>query len=314
MPTQGFTVRVNGTEADIERVEVQGSSVSLDLEESDFVEFGETVTVAYSPPSSGKLQDALGNTVSAIAASVLTVRNNVPDPNETDPPVPIAATVIEDGSLVRVVFNEPLEFSELPPGAVAGLAETTRGKNDLTWSWMAPAAIDNVAGAPKWYEYRYRAVNGSWGARRRITATSIKVTGLSTDTSYDIEVRAGNDAGPGQATQDRAQTLPDLPILPVEGSWRRSTDAGIWFTAGIAADLGITGLARLQAQILRNGSWTDGRVTTGNSTARGLWTGTRRWANLVGLSSGEGTTNAIRWRGLDSGGNALTSWYDHPDP
>ena len=191
MPTQGFTVRVGGVEADIERVEVQGSSVSLDLEDDDFVEFGETVTVAYSPPTAGKLQDALGNTVSAIPANELTVRNDVPDPNETDPPEPVAATVIADGSLVRVVFNEPLFFSELPPGAVAGLGETAKTKDSITWSWMAPSEIDQVAGAATWYEWRIRRVGGFWGVRRRIAATTIKVTGLSAETSYEIEVRAG---------------------------------------------------------------------------------------------------------------------------
>ena len=206
MPTQGFTVRVGNSEADIERVEVQGSSVSLDLAESDYVEYGEEVAVSYSPPSTGKLQDALGNTVDSFPLNEVDVRNDVLDPNETDPPEPISASVTEDGSIVRVVFNEPLQFDLVPPGQVANLRETARGIDSITWSWIAPTEIVNISGPTAWYEWRVRQVGGAWSTRRRINSATVEVTGRSASVSYEIEVRAGNAAGAGPTAVDTATT------------------------------------------------------------------------------------------------------------
>ena len=248
MPTQGFTVRVNGTEADIERVEVQGSSVSLDLEDSDFVEHGETVTVAYNPPAGAALQDELGNTVAAIPANELTVRNDVPDPNETDPPEPVSAVVIEDGSLVRVVFNEPVFFQTQPPGAVAGLGVTARESDSLTWTWMAPAVIDKLQGRATWYEWRYREGNGAWTIRRRINAPTVTVTGLTDATEYTIEIRAGNPAGPGPTASNKARTRGDIPDLYIARSdriFRMASGYGNIWDGGVGAPSGervMTGL------------------------------------------------------------------------
>ena len=317
MPTQGFTVLVDGAEADIERVEVQGSSVSLDLEMADYVEHGEVVTVSYAPPTAGVLQDALGNKVTAIAADDVTVRNNVPDPNETDPPEVRSASVLADGSVIRVVFSEPLSFSELPPGAVAGLAETARAKDSITWSWMAPAAIDNVAGAPKWYEWRIREVFGSWGARRRITGTTIKVTGLSAETWYDIEVRAGNDAGPGQSTQDRAQTTADLPEVPIAVTVRssslgagRGVYVGLWLSSETAT---VPTATKCEMELLRNGSY----VSLVCSLRTITFSGTSRTAAVAVGGDNTWTLDEQRFgtfrvRLLDNADNPVSQWTNVP--
>ena len=213
MPTQGFTVMVDGTEADIERVEAQGSTVSLDLEDTDNIMHGESVTVAYSPPAAGVLQDVRGNRVAAIPAAALTVRNNVPDPTEKDAPEATSASVVADGTVVRLVFDEQVEFSLLVPGVVFMLRRTEQTPTSITWAWMAPVEIDAQQGAPTWYEYRRRRSGGVWSRWTRITKTTVTITGLSDQSDYEIEVRAGNAAGPGQKVSDSSTTGTARPSL-----------------------------------------------------------------------------------------------------
>ena len=236
MPRQGFTVRVGGAEADIERVSVQGPVVSLALEDGDEVEHGEAVTVAYNPPAAGVLQDALGNTVDAIPANALVVKNRVPDPRETDPPEPVSATVIEDGTVVRVTFDEALTFSLFPPGQVAGLMQTARTDTAITWTWMAPSVIDQQQGLTSYYNYRTRQVGGSWSGVSRTNSPTATLTGLTKKTEYEIQVWAVNAAGPGPRLNSKAET--DTNIPDIYAAWRAAGSGNRWRVFRMAGGYG----------------------------------------------------------------------------
>ena len=255
MPTQGFTVTVGGTEADIERIEVQGSNVSLELEMDDYVSFGETVTVSYNPPAAGIIQDALGNQIGAIAADDFTVANNIPDPNETDPPEVNSVTVSEDGTTVQISFDEPVFFSTFPPGMVAMLDVSESTHDEITWTWLAPDEQEGVSGPVEWYEYRYRKSGGVWGSRTKITTTSVTVTDLDEETSYQIEVRAGNDGGGAGAGQtDTGRTVALLPAIPDALISRLSTNTFLsWQTAALR-NVGIRAVS-VKVELLGNGVW-----------------------------------------------------------
>ena len=255
MPTQGFTVKVDGTEADIERVEIQGSAVTLDLEMDDYVDFGEMVTVAYDPPAAGVIQDALGNQVGAISESALTVANPIPDPTETDPPVASSATVTNDGTAVRISFDEDLFFSTFLPGLPVMLRLATATDSSLTLSWIAPVAEDGVSGEATYYEYRYRkGSTGSFSNWIRTTALQAEVTGLDEDSAYQFQVRSGNVAGPTAHVGLTVRTAESIPTIPAPVVSRLSTQIIIsWntpdlVTAGIATD-------GMKIEIFRNSSW-----------------------------------------------------------
>ena len=271
MPTQGFAVFVDGTEADIEEITASGSTVELTLERADWVEHGETVTISYTPPSSGQLVDRRGNEAVAVAADVLEVENNVLDPDETDPPMAERASVNEDGSTVSLSFDEPVEFKTQAPQMIRDLRELERTASTINWAWSRPLAVTNSFGAAVYYEYRVaKAVGGTFTANwTRITGTSVVITGLDPETAYEIQVRAGNSGGTSPVASDQATTRPTIPAAGDPTiSKLSSTVFIIWQTR----DLRNAGIAPAGAtiEVLKDGSWTE--VAQGNNEAGSFFT------------------------------------------
>ena len=116
------------------------------------------------------------------------------------------------------------------PSAPRNLTATP-GTSQVALSWSAPAS--DGGSAITRYEYRWREANGTWSVWLSTgSATSTTKTGLTSNTTYEFEVRARNVHGAGSAASASATTLeeeedttPDQPgsvslttTTPVVGS------------------------------------------------------------------------------------------------
>ena len=114
---EAFTVEVNGNDNPVEEVDVGGSSVTLVVQNR--LAFGDTITVTYEPPTTSKITDRFGNELAAFADQ--TVENELPDPNDTDPPEFDGAETDSEGLEISISFNEDIEAS-VPPNMPVELA------------------------------------------------------------------------------------------------------------------------------------------------------------------------------------------------
>ena len=114
---EAFTVEVNSTNNPVQEVDVGGSSVTLVVQNR--IAFGDTITVTYEPPTTSKITDRFGNALEAFSDQ--TVDNELPDPNDTDPPVFDGAETDSEGLEISISFDEDIEAS-IPPNMPVELA------------------------------------------------------------------------------------------------------------------------------------------------------------------------------------------------
>ena len=110
-----FTVEVNGQTRSIQTAAIYaGNNDTVRLFLSESVQYGDEVTVSYTPPAANALQDAGGHRVLAFAD--FPVRNNVARPASARPKL-VDAT-IGNNNVVNLNFDENLTFggtNTLPP-------------------------------------------------------------------------------------------------------------------------------------------------------------------------------------------------------
>ena len=114
----------------------------------------------------------------------------------------------------------------------------TAGTTWLEASWTAPA--DNGA-AITGYDVHYRETGGNWtDASHAGTATAKRIESLTSDTAYEVRVRASNAEGAGDwsasasARTEPSAEAPDAPAAPtltagttwLEASWTAPSDNG----------------------------------------------------------------------------------------
>ena len=127
-----FTVKING-----QPLTVAGMRFALDTASVTVlgtVQYGDVVTVSYTPPATNPLQDADGNRV--LAFTDVMVRNNAAPPASV-PPAPAAAEVA--GNTVALDFDEDLDGDSTPDKS----AFTVKGQrpdahHPLGWSHKEP--------------------------------------------------------------------------------------------------------------------------------------------------------------------------------
>ena len=149
---------------------------------------GETVSVAYTAPATGGLQDASSNKAAGFTESVI---------NRPAKPTGLTLTA----------GNETLTASWTAPTATGGSAITGY---DVEWKTASQT----------WEE----AATAGQSATAAADATDHEITGLTNDTEYTVRVRAVNSAGNGPWSTEASETpaVPasknaDLADLRVEG-------------------------------------------------------------------------------------------------
>ncbi len=99
-------------------------------------------------------------------------------------------------AFVKSATDLPLRVLDAAPAAPAAPSVSAASSSSLTVIWLAP---DNAGPAITDYDVQYRAgTSGSWtDAGYNGTATTATLTGLSENTSYQVQVRATSDEGTG---------------------------------------------------------------------------------------------------------------------
>ena len=143
------------------------------------------------------------------------------------------------GAVSDVATATPIETA---PGKVTGLTATVVSQAQIDLSWDATATATQ-------YQYRSGTTSGSLGSwRADQTGTTASLTGLNANTTYYVQVRAGNAGGYGTPSDEvGATTLPAVPAKPTNFTatagdaqvtlrWDDPSDSSITEVRGQAAD------------------------------------------------------------------------------
>ena len=270
-----FAVSVAGSARSVSAVGVSQETVTLTLAEA--VEAGDSVTVGYTPPSSGKkLRSTAGGEVAAFSGQTVT--------NDTPAPQRQAAA----------------------PLAPAGLAAAADGRTAVSLSWTAPPPGGGRAEVTG-YEVRQAAAGGAFGGWTATgsTSTSHDVGGLDAGTSYRFEVRATSTAGASPASNEATATTEADPVPPEAPAGLTATADGrtavsLSWTAPAAA----AGRAEVTGYEIRHGAdgeawggWTATGSTSASHDVGGLEAGTSyrfevRATSAAGASSASNEATA----------------------
>ena len=219
---EAFTVEVNSTNNPVQEVDVGGSSVTLVVQNR--IAFGDTITVTYEPPTTSKITDRFGNVLQAFTDQ--TVDNELPDPNDTDPPVFDGAETDSEGLEISISFDEDIEAS-IPPNMPVELAllddepdPVNQHRYILEFRWSP--GIENDQTERDYYEYRIREVTTpvtAWPAWTRTEAGTVAIDNLPPNRMYQFQVRAVNLGGPSapeSITVPTPTVVAGLPLLGFE--------------------------------------------------------------------------------------------------
>ena len=99
------------------------------------------------------------------------------------------------------------------PGRPAAPSVAPGSATSLSVSWTAPT---NTGSAITDYDVRYKQSTSSTWSSHNFTGTgkSTTITGLTTDITYNVQVRAGNAAGKGNWSASGSGTPADVPDAP----------------------------------------------------------------------------------------------------
>ena len=213
LPASAFTVSVAGNTRSVSSVSVSGRAVTLTL--ASAVASGEAVTVSYAKPDgSSFIRDTQGNRAGSFSGE--TVTNNTADSTDT------------------AQRSDTSESEAQAPGAPQNLRATTGNSGELTVSWDAPTSDggSEITG----YKVQWKASSGSWDApadvsETTVTATTHTIIGLTDGTGYDVQVRAVNAEGMGEASsQATATAVNPTPMTATTHDVPESHDGSAAFT------------------------------------------------------------------------------------
>jgi Fibronectin type III domain len=159
LPTAGDIGLTNAGGRTVTGVAVASTLLALEVTLSAAADWQSAISIAI---AAGKVQDLAGNPAGALASTL-------------------------------AVNNIALPYPGVPTSLVVG----TPGSTSIPLSWTPPAA-DSTHGTAQTYviEYELHSSPGSWAQfGSPITGTSVTITGLSSATAYDVQVKSRNATG-----------------------------------------------------------------------------------------------------------------------
>ena len=133
------------------------------------------------------------------------------------------------------------------PGAPRNLRAATGNSGELAVSWDAPSSDggSEITG----YRAQWKESSGSWDtpanvSETAVTGTAHTITGLTDGTEYDVQVRAVNSEGAGEASSEAAATpVNPTPLTATTHDKRSSHDGSAVFTFELRFSENIEGLS-----------------------------------------------------------------------
>ena len=213
-----FTVSVNGNNNPVEDVDVGGSNVTLVVQNR--IAFGDTISVTYEPPTTSKITDRFGNVLEAFTNQ--TVDNELPDPNDTDPPIFDGAETDSEGLEISVSFDEDIEAS-IPPNQPISLSllddredPSNEHRYILEFRWSPGEEDDQTE--RDYYEYRIREKTNpvtAWPSWTRVDRGNVSINNLPPNRTWEFEVRSVNLGGPSPQAAIEVNTPTVVAGLPL---------------------------------------------------------------------------------------------------
>ena len=172
-----------------------GDTITYTLEGTDAASF-DIVTVS----GAARIQTKSGVTYNHEVKSTYNVVIKADDSNGATDTITVTITITD--------VNEAPGRPAAP--SVSGTAGST---TNLTVSWAAP---DNTGPDINNYDLQYRqGTSGSFtSGPQNVTATTTTIPNLSTNTSYQVQVRATNDEGDSQWSPSGTGSTGSLPVTP----------------------------------------------------------------------------------------------------
>ena len=208
--------------------------------------------------------------------------------------------------LVIVEISGVLEVVQFDPPT--NIRETGDSESSVTWEWTAAKHATE-------YQYQTRlGALGRWSAESVVTGTSVTITSLASDSSYDIRVRSKNStllgawSSPVSGTTDVAVpppvTDPVTPSTPRETA--DSSDSITWEWSSHSENTGghEWGLRTGGGNAFRSSSQSSNRLTTDNLTPSATYQ-----LRVRGLRHGRRSA----WSAWGTGTTALASSEPEPE-
>lgn len=224
-----LSVQVADTERALGTAQIAENTLWLTLVSA--VGFGQNITLSYTPPPVGGLQDAAHNTVPALR--MVSVHNAVPAPLEEPPPAPTptatppdtTAPVFSSASSVDVLENTPASRVVLDVNARDNGGEDDAGLSyRLLGADAAAFELDTFTGALRFISApNYEAPSDVWRTNRY--HLSVTATDRAGNTAQqDLTVQVSNEAAPASANNgpDSAFTL----WQTAEDAWLEQSSLG----------------------------------------------------------------------------------------
>ena len=174
------------------------------------------------------------------------------------------------------------------PSAPTGLTASA-GDGRVTLRWSAPSR-DGGSSITR-YEYRYREEDGDYGGWVTVSggasSTSTTVTGLDNGTSYEFQVRARSDIGPGPESNTASATLAEsVPGAPT-GLTATGGDGSVTLNWGAPADGGSQILRYEYRYAAAGETYSDWATVSGGTSARShTETGLTNGTDMASRSAG----------------------------
>ena len=244
------------------------------------------------------------------ATGVLTFRTapNYEDPKDSDTGntyvVGVTATSgagEREKTATQTVTVTVTDVNTEAPGKPAAPAVSAASATSLTVNWSAPS---NAGPAITDYDVQYRAGNsGDWSDGGHVgTAVTATLTGLSQNTSYQVQVRASNDEGTGDWSEAGVGTTSAnaAPSAPTDLSAIADGSTQIDLSWNAPASDGGAAVTGYRIEVSENGgtTWTDLAADTGDTattyTHSGLDPGTMRHYQVSAINTaGTGTASNV---------------------
>ncbi len=164
------------------------------------------------------LSYSLGGTDAASFAIVSTsgqVQTKADLDHETKSSYAVTVTVTDGkggSASIEVTINGTDE--DEPPSKPEAPTVTGAGPSSVTATWLAPANAGKPDISDYDVQYREAGTTGSWSDGSHTgTDTSATITGLSANTSYDVQVRATNDEGTSDWSDSGSGATSTKPVV-----------------------------------------------------------------------------------------------------